>query len=144
MLLSKWCPSTKLVSHIFNMNPHKLWAQCLVDCGLWEQMSPIFSEIPECRGIQHSQQSVLFVIDQKQRTKEPFFFTLILCMHVQCISIFWPFRPALGPSGLLDFVLHALRPPRPCDPRNSAMQLDSVLVCGQCVNYPQANTLTNG
>ena len=33
----------------------------------------------------------------------------------------WPFGPALGPSGLLDNVLHALRALRPCDPRNSAM-----------------------
>ena len=32
-----------------------------------------------------------------------------------------PFGPALGPSGLLDNVLHALRALRPCDPRNSAM-----------------------
>ena len=29
-----------------------------------------------------------------------------------------PFGPALGPSGLLDFVLRALRALRPCDPRN--------------------------
>ena len=29
--------------------------------------------------------------------------------------------PALGPSGLLDFVLHALRALRPWDPRNGAM-----------------------
>ena len=28
-----------------------------------------------------------------------------------------PFGPALGPSGLLDFVLRALRALRPCDPR---------------------------
>ena len=32
-----------------------------------------------------------------------------------------PFGPALGPSGLLDNVLHALRALRPCDQRNSAM-----------------------
>ena len=32
-----------------------------------------------------------------------------------------PFGPALGPSGLLDFVLRALRALRPCDPRNGAM-----------------------
>ena len=32
-----------------------------------------------------------------------------------------PFGPALGPSGLLDNVLHALRALRPCDPHNSAM-----------------------
>ena len=32
-----------------------------------------------------------------------------------------PFGPALGPSGLLDNVLHALRALRPCDPRISAM-----------------------
>ena len=32
-----------------------------------------------------------------------------------------PFGPALGPSGLLDNVLHALRALRPCDPRNSVM-----------------------
>ena len=31
------------------------------------------------------------------------------------------FGPALGPSGLLDNVLHALRALRPFDPRNSAM-----------------------
>ena len=31
-----------------------------------------------------------------------------------------PFGPAFGPSGLLDFVLRALRALRPCDPRNSA------------------------
>ena len=37
-----------------------------------------------------------------------------------------PFGPALGPSGLLDNVLHALRVLRPCDPRNSAMM-------GQCI-----------
>ena len=29
-----------------------------------------------------------------------------------------PFRPALGPSGLLDFVLHVLWALRPCYPRN--------------------------
>ena len=29
-----------------------------------------------------------------------------------------PFGPAFGPSGLLDFVLRALRALRPCDPRN--------------------------
>ena len=32
-----------------------------------------------------------------------------------------PFGPALGPSGLLDNVLHALRALRPCDPCISAM-----------------------
>ena len=32
-----------------------------------------------------------------------------------------PFGPGLGPSGLLDNVLHALRALRPCDPRNSAI-----------------------
>ena len=32
-----------------------------------------------------------------------------------------PFGPALGPSGLLDNVLHALRALRPCDPRINAM-----------------------
>ena len=32
-----------------------------------------------------------------------------------------PFGPALGPLGLLDFVLRALRALRPCDPRNGAM-----------------------
>ena len=31
------------------------------------------------------------------------------------------FGPALGPSGLLDYVLHALRALRPCDPCISAM-----------------------
>ena len=34
-----------------------------------------------------------------------------------------PFRPALGPSGLLDFVLRALRALRPCDPRNDAIEI---------------------
>ena len=29
-----------------------------------------------------------------------------------------PFGPALGPSGLLDNILHALRALRPCDPHN--------------------------
>ena len=38
-----------------------------------------------------------------------------------------PFRPALGPSGLLDFVLCALRALRPCDPSKGAM-------IGQCVS----------
>ena len=33
-----------------------------------------------------------------------------------------PFGPAFGPSGLLDFVLRALRALRPCDPRNSAFE----------------------
>ena len=37
-----------------------------------------------------------------------------------------PFGLALGPSGLLDFDLHALRALRPCDPCNGAM-------IGQCV-----------
>ena len=32
-----------------------------------------------------------------------------------------PFGPAFGPSGLLDFVLRALRALRPCDPRNVAL-----------------------
>ena len=32
-----------------------------------------------------------------------------------------PFGLALGPSGLLDFVLRALRALRLCDPRNGAM-----------------------
>ena len=32
-----------------------------------------------------------------------------------------PFGPVLGPSGLLDFVLRALRALRPCDPRISAI-----------------------
>ena len=36
-------------------------------------------------------------------------------------SSLWPFGPALGPSGLLDFVLRALQALRPCDPRNGAM-----------------------
>ena len=33
-----------------------------------------------------------------------------------------PFGPAFGPSGLLDFVLRALRALRPCDPRNGAIR----------------------
>ena len=32
-----------------------------------------------------------------------------------------PFGPAFGPSGLLDFVLRALRALRPCDPHNVAL-----------------------
>ena len=32
-----------------------------------------------------------------------------------------PFGPAFGPSGLLDFVLRALRALRPCDPRYVAI-----------------------
>ena len=43
------------------------------------------------------------------------------------ISSLWPFRPALGPSGLLDFVLRALQALRPCDP---------------CPYPSQANTIT--
>ena len=31
-------------------------------------------------------------------------------------SSLWPFGPPFGPSGLLDFVLRALRALRPCDP----------------------------
>ena len=33
---------------------------------------------------------------------------------------------ALGPSGLLDFVLRALRALRPCDPRNGAMIVNTL------------------
>ena len=33
-----------------------------------------------------------------------------------------------GPSGLLDFVLRALRPLRPCDPRNDALDSEQTLV----------------
>ena len=36
-------------------------------------------------------------------------------------SSLWPFGPALGTSGLLDFILRALRALRPCDPRDGAM-----------------------
>ena len=36
-------------------------------------------------------------------------------------SSLWPFGPALGPSGLLDFVLRDLLALRPCDPRDGAM-----------------------
>ena len=32
----------------------------------------------------------------------------------------------LGPSGLLDNVLHALRALRPCDPRNGAMYIREI------------------
>ena len=35
-------------------------------------------------------------------------------------SSLWPFGPTFGPSGLLDFVLRALRALRPCDPRTVA------------------------
>ena len=35
-------------------------------------------------------------------------------------SSLWPFGPPFGPSGLLDFVLRALRALRPCDPRTVA------------------------
>ena len=35
-----------------------------------------------------------------------------------------PFGPAFGPSGLLDFVLRALRALRPCDPCNVALKND--------------------
>ena len=37
-----------------------------------------------------------------------------------------PFGPALGHSGLLDFVLRALRALRPCDPRNGAMIVNTL------------------
>ena len=39
-----------------------------------------------------------------------------------------PFGPALGPSGLLDFVLRTLRALRPCDPRKGTM-------IGSCVSH---------
>ena len=35
-----------------------------------------------------------------------------------------PFRPALGPLGLLDFVLRTLRLLRQCDPRNGAVIIE--------------------
>ena len=38
-------------------------------------------------------------------------------------SRLWPFVLALGRSGLLDNVLHALRALRLCDPRNSALEI---------------------
>ena len=37
-----------------------------------------------------------------------------------------PFGPALGASGLLEFVLRALRALRPCDPRNGAMIVNTL------------------
>ena len=37
-----------------------------------------------------------------------------------------PFGPALGPSGLLDFVLPALRALRPSDPRNGAIKINTL------------------
>ena len=37
-----------------------------------------------------------------------------------------PFGPALGPSGLLDFILHALRALRPCDPRPYPSQANTI------------------
>ena len=48
--------------------------------------------------------------------------------HLKYIYTLWaptsrlrPFRPALGPLGLLDNVLHAHRALRTCDPRNGAL-----------------------
>ena len=37
-----------------------------------------------------------------------------------------PFGPAFGPSGLLDFVLHALWALRPCDPRLHPSQANTI------------------
>ena len=42
-----------------------------------------------------------------------------------------PFGPALGPSGLLDNVLHALRALRPCDPCISAIKKCPNFLFGQ-------------
>ena len=39
-------------------------------------------------------------------------------------SSLWPFGPPFGPSGLLNFVLRALRALRPCDPRTVASGTD--------------------
>ena len=50
-----------------------------------------------------------------------------------------PFGPALGPSGLLDFVLHALRALRPCDPRLHPSQANTIT---QANTIPQADTIT--
>ena len=36
-------------------------------------------------------------------------------------SSLWPVGPVLGPLGLLDFILRALRGLRPCDLRNGAV-----------------------
>ena len=44
-----------------------------------------------------------------------------------------PFGPALGPSGLLNNVLHALRALRRCDPRNDALDSDQTLVLVELV-----------
>ena len=43
-------------------------------------------------------------------------------------SSLWPFGPPFGPSGLLDFVLRALRALRPCDPRTVASGTDVLIV----------------
>ena len=50
-------------------------------------------------------------------------------------SSLWPFGPPFGPSGLLDFVLRALRALRPCDPRTVALGTDVFFVffCIFCI-----------
>ena len=52
----------------------------------------------------------------------------VILYHTRSLGALWaptsrlrPFGPAWGPSGLLDFVLCALRALRPCDPRNDAV-----------------------
>ena len=56
-----------------------------------------------------------------------------------------PFGPALGPSGLLDFVLRALRALRPCDPRNGAMIVNTLSTDKHTIqrltHYPSVNTI---
>ena len=49
------------------------------------------------------------------------YFTISLGAPWAPTSSWRPFGPAFGPSGLLDFVLRALRALRPCDPRNVAL-----------------------
>ena len=46
-----------------------------------------------------------------------------------------------GPSGLLDFVLRALRALRPCDPRNDALDSEQTLVL---VDRVRAGILVDG
>ena len=52
-------------------------------------------------------------------------YEILLYYETRSLGALWgptstwrPFGPALGPSGLLDFVLHPLWPLRPCDPKN--------------------------
>ena len=71
-------------------------------------------------------ESVIYNVLQEVRRIPTVLRTRSLAAHWAPISSLRPFGPALGPSGLLDFVLRALRALRPCDPRNGAMIVNTL------------------